>query len=357
MRLLYVASRFDGGKPAQGESFEHIHFFDTLVRLASRTIYFDFPTVVRETGSVAAMNRKLIEVVRAHQPDLVFSVITGDEIRPATLRAIRREGVLAVNWFLNGHGDVDLFIRRYAPWFDHVVATSDLVRRCPLETSLGHAVLSQWACNPRRYPRLNLEPRFDVSFVGRASGRRRLMVDRLRDAGLRVAVFGSGWNSGRLTHAGMVRLIAESRINLNFSEIDPASDAGPLQRGAHRLWQAVRQCPGARRWTSSSAERSPMPRQINARVFEVCAAGGFLLMQDAPCLHEYLIPDREVATFHDEGDLVDRVRHYLAREPQRRAIAEAGCRRVRRDHTYEQRFRSLFRQIGLAEGIASRRAA
>lgn len=357
MRLLYVASRFDYGKPAQGESFEHANFFDTLVRMAGRTIHFDFPTVIRETGSVGAMNRKLIEVARTHQPDLMFCVLTGDEIRPATLRAVRDAGVISLNWFCDDHWRFDGFTRRYAPCFDHVVTTADELLARYRDAGFQHVLLSQWACNPRKYPRVEAQPQYDVSFVGMAHGRRRRLVAKLQEAGLRVGVFGSGWNTGRLTHAGMVRLFAQSRVNLNFSEASTAAEDGPLQRAVHRMRQAMLQCPGLWRLAPGSALGHVGPRQIKARTFEVPAVGGFLLTQDAPCLHEYLTPGKEVAVFDDDRDLVDRVRYYLDHEDERRAIAQAGHARVLRDHTYALRFRKLFTQIGLAEPATPRRAA
>jgi spore maturation protein CgeB len=358
MRLLYVAMRHDYGKPEQGDSFEHVNFFDTLVRLASRTIYFDFPTVERNLGRVG-MNRKLIEIARSEKPDLMFCVLAGDEISPTTLRAVRDAGVITLNWFCDDHWRFEGFTRRYAPCFDHVVTTAHSALEKYAAAGITNVIESQWACNPRRYPRLNLPPVCDVSFVGMAHGSRRQTIEQLRRAGVNVRVFGSGWDSGRLNHVQMVRLFNQSRINLNFAEASMPGHAGLVERAIEScVRRPMLQLPAVWRYAPRGIHAGLRPRQIKARTFEVPACGGFLLTQSAEHLDEFLLPGRDIAAFSRTDEIVDRVRHYLTHEDQRRAIAEEGCRRVLAEHTYEQRFAKIFRRIGLADApSATRRAA
>ncbi len=357
MRLLYVAMRHDYGKPEQGDSFEHVNFFDTLVRMASRTIYFDFPTVERHLGR-AGMNRRLIEIARAEKPDLMFCVLAGHEIAPATLRAVRDAGVITLNWFCDDHWRFEGFTRKYAPCFDHVVTTARGALEKYAAAGIGHVIESQWACNPRRYPRLTATPTCDVSFVGMAHGRRRRIIEQLRRAGVRVAVFGSGWDTGRLDHVQMVRLFNQSRINLNFAEASAAGHVGPFARTIDRcVRQPMLRTPGLWRLAPPGIDAGIRPRQIKARTFEVPACGGFLLTESAEHLDEFLTPGRDLATFGRNDEIVDRVRHYLAHDDERRAIADAGHRRVLREHTYEQRFAAIFTRIGLAADTAPMRRA
>ena len=42
MRILYVAMKYDYGKPAQGYSFEHENFYGTLAQMGYDILYFDF---------------------------------------------------------------------------------------------------------------------------------------------------------------------------------------------------------------------------------------------------------------------------------------------------------------------------
>lgn len=358
MRVLYVAMRHDYGKPEQGDSFEHVNFFDTLVRMASRTIYFDFPTVERNLGR-AGMNRKLIEIAHAEKPDLMFCVLAGNEIAPSTLRAVRNAGVITLNWFCDDHWRFDGFTRKYAPCFDYVVTTARSSLRKYAAAGITHVVESQWACNPRRYPRLDTKSMCDVSFVGMAHGRRRRIIEQLRQAGINVAVFGSGWNTGRLDHTQMVRLFNQSRINLNFAEASASRHVGGVVRTIDRcVRQPMLRTPGLWRFAPPGIDASLRPLQIKARTFEVSACGGFLLTQAAEHLDEFLLPGRDIATFTHTDEIVDRVRYYLAHEDERRAIAESGHRRAISEHTYERRFAEIFAKIGMiSDTPAMRRAA
>ena len=54
---------------------------------------------------------------------------------------------------------------------------------------------------------------------------------------------------------------------------------------------------------------------------------------------------RELATYRDAADCVEKVRHYLARDAERESIAAAGCARAIRDHTWDQRFSDVMHAI------------
>lgn len=357
MRLLYVAMRHDYGKPEQGDSFEHVNFFDTLVGMASQTIYFDFPAVRRDLGR-AGMNRRLVEIARTEKPDLMFTVLTGDEFSPRTLRQVRDAGVITMNWFCDDHWRFERFTRKYAPCFDHVVTTARSALPRYAAAGITNVIESQWACNPRRYPKLNLPSICDVSFVGLAHGDRKRLLGDLRKAGLNVMAFGRGWDSGRLTHGQMVRLFNQSRINLNFAAASASGHVSALDRVIDRtVRQPMLQWPVLWRLAPGPIDAGPRPRQIKARAFEVPACGGFLLTEDAENIDDYFTPGREIATFRRTAEIVDQVRHFLAHEDERRAMADAAHRRVLREHTYTQRLRDVLRHIGLSSDAPARREA
>ena len=91
----------------------------------------------------------------------------------------------------------------------------------------------------------------------------------------------------------------------------------------------------------SEASVAGTPRQIKARVFEVCASGGLLLSEATPGLEDYLRPGVEVVCFDGEAQLVEQARRLLSDASARDAIAAAGHARVAAEHTYERRFAEL----------------
>lgn len=80
---------------------------------------------------------------------------------------------------------------------------------------------------------------------------------------------------------------------------------------------------------------------LNMRHFEITAAGGFLLCYHQPEIEDLFAVGRECDTFHNEQELLEKIRFYLE-QPQRRIdIAAAGQRRTLSQHLYSHRLRSM----------------
>ncbi len=56
---------------------------------------------------------------------------------------------------------------------------------------------------------------------------------------------------------------------------------------------------------------------------------------------------KEIVTFSDTRDLIEKIRYYLAHDDERAAIAQAGYEHTLREHTYQKRFQEIFRQMKL----------
>ena len=77
------------------------------------------------------------------------------------------------------------------------------------------------------------------------------------------------------------------------------------------------------------------------RVFEVLACEGFLLAEHGDDIGELFEVGRELETYRDLGELIDKVRHYLPRPDARRAIAARGRGAVVRRHGVRARARAI----------------
>ena len=76
---------------------------------------------------------------------------------------------------------------------------------------------------------------------------------------------------------------------------------------------------------------------VNVRTFEAAGAGAFQMVDARPGLEQLFDDGQELVTFSDMSDLKANLTYWLPREGERRRIAEAGCRRAHRDHTYASR--------------------
>ena len=93
-----------------------------------------------------------------------------------------------------------------------------------------------------------------------------------------------------------------------------------------------------------------MKGAVNQRVFDVPAAGAFVLTDWREQMDELLEPGKEVIAYKDPGEIRELVAYYLAHPRERRRVAEAGRRRVLADHTWEQRLAAVIRTMKATYG-------
>ena len=78
------------------------------------------------------------------------------------------------------------------------------------------------------------------------------------------------------------------------------------------------------------------PRMLNMRNLDVPAAGGVLVTDDRPVLHEAFDVGTEVLSFSRIEELPDLVSGILRNHTLREEIARAGRQRVERDHSWDR---------------------
>lgn len=368
--------KHDYGIPEQGYSFEHFNFYDSLVRMGHEIVYFDFFALTKAHGR-DWMNRRLREVVDSEEPDLMFTVMFTDELDPTVVESISSQTpTTTLNWFCDDHWRFESFSSRWAHSFNWVVTTAlDAVPKYE-EIGYSNAIKSQWACNHFLYRDLNLSPSVDVSFVGQPHGNRREVIGALRDRGLDVHAWGSGWEAGRLSQDAMIEMFNTSRINLNLPNASTDGAATPppqpatsrllnshplgraLKRPLRPIVHRMRRLGDTRTVVAATIPSALLPEQIKGRNFEVPGCGGFLLTGPADDLETYYRDGEEIVCATGIEDCVEKARYYLSHKEERARIAAAGHARTLADHTYERRFNDIFAQLALGDdNVSQGRAA
>jgi spore maturation protein CgeB len=371
MLILYVAPKYDYGRPVQGYSFEHYNFYDALRNIGCDILYFDFMSLLQNRGR-DGMNRRLREVVDAEGPDLMFTVLAAEELDRAVVRDISENTETAtVNWFCDDHWRFEDFSQHWAPCFNWVVTTARSALQKYEKIGYRNVIKSQWACNHFLYRKLDLPPQYDVTFVGQPHGNRREVIQGLRSAGIKVRAWGTGWESGRLLQEEMIHVFNQSRINLNLSN-SVIKVESPMERvkKAARLWvsQTLSAAPGGKHLKSSGKRMlgevgqllSPFVaapgtngyqrsyiEQIKGRNFEIPGCGGFMLTGRPEELDEYYDVGLEMVSYDGFEGLIAKIRYFLDHEQERAAVGFAGYQRTLREHTYAHRFAEMFSRMGL----------
>lgn len=162
------------------------------------------------------------------------------------------------------------------------------------------------------HPMPELEKVHDVSFVGSRYGIREKVITALRDVGIRVTAYGSGWSNGRIATEDVPRLFAQSKIVLGVSAIGHCPDFVGLKL-----------------------------RDFDAPMSGSC----YLTQHNSDLLGLYDI-GREIDTYYSVAECVEKTRHLLAHNTEREAVATAGHARAVRDHAWDARLQALYRYLG-----------
>lgn len=89
------------------------------------------------------------------------------------------------------------------------------------------------------------------------------------------------------------------------------------------------------------------PYANNMTLYEATGCGTLLLTDAKVNLHHLFEPEKELVTYRNSSELVEKARYYLKHESQRQRIASAGQQRTLRYHTYPQRMKQLIKYLTL----------
>ena len=295
-------------------------------RVRRRVIGPDRYHIYRMFQVSQADNLDVLRIAGDQQPDFTI-VLKGESLLPETVDRLKNltNGPVAQwcgddpTWFPNIIGAAHLYDRFYLA--DPTYA-AELQPRGVCARFLPHAV------DPSAWAGQDADARsVDVIFVGDArhnmghlpANRSRVeILEAVARAGFSLAVWGRGWEKLELGYR-----VREANRGLTML---PAAAVARAYRSAKIVL---------------NVHHAQMREGPNMRTFEIPAAGAFQLTDFKARMTELFEVGTEIATYQDSGDVAATVERYLGEESTRRAIAEAGKRRVERDHTYAVRMRQL----------------
>lgn len=340
MKVLLVIMLYDYGEKQRDSSYAYHYFIQPLERIADMAISFDFMEAFRTRGR-ESMNRELLDVVRREHPDMTLIVPFTDQFIPDVIDEIN-QFTTTVGYFFDDTWRIE-YSRFWAGHFTFIT-TSDIngVQKFR-DAGYNNVIYSPFGCHPEAFSKKNMPKIYDVSFVGIYHPYRAWLFRWLKQAGIDVHVWGHGWRAGRLDHEEMVRVFNQSRINLNLSNC-VSWDLRYLLSSPRALKNTLR---------FLKMHDCKIYEMVKGRHFEINACGGFQLSYYVEGLERHYQIGEEIALYSGREDLVYKIRFYLKHEDVRKAIALRGYERTLRDHTMEQRFRKIFKDIEWLKSNAS----
>lgn len=260
-------------------------------------------------------NERLLKQCAMLRPDMVFA-IKPVNMFAETVKAISNMGILTCGYWIDDPLDFDRSVIASAP-FD-IFFTND---RGSVANYARHGIKARHlpsAVNPTLfYPLKKATPRYSLSFVGTFVEYRRNVLNQVAEP---VHAFGPGWKKQTQSNDRVIpmpevfgkktnRVFNLSHINLNV-----------------HTWNGV-------------------GTAMNLRLFEVPAAGGFLLTDWVDEIGEYFTPGVNIETWRSVDELNDKIRFYQQNPTVREKITASSREHVLKNHLYRQRCQQILADI------------
>ena len=265
-----------------------------------------------------AQNAALRRAVRNERPRIVF-VVKGFLFEPATLEEIRSAGAVLVGMWVDDPLDHARALERaphYDLYFTNDAATVESYHRHGI--ARAHHLLA--SADTSLFHPLGVARDLPIALVGTRTDLREKIVRQLAD--LPLHVFGPGWTKIRI----------DGRVRLN-----PAAFGARTNDIYNRALINL----NIHNWLGRGGA-------MNLRLFEVPAAGAFLLTDPVDEIRDSYVEDRHLACWRGVEELRDKLEHFLARPAECEQIARAGREHFLVHHSYPVRAR---RVLQLAEPL------
>jgi spore maturation protein CgeB len=229
--------------------------------------------------------------IELFNPDLLFCVMTGDvnycPHEPwRAIKVAREMGIKTFNWFCD-----DTW--RFEKWssgvcFDFDACSTPEKSYVPKFEQLGYNNIQHgaWAANFDLYSTFaHIKKTKDVTFIGQAYGDRNEYLNYLESRGIKVN------KPSGLSQEDMLYEMSSSRICLNFSK-----------------------------------NFNNMKTQMKLRMFEIPAANSLLVTENHVGLEEHYQIDRDVVTFENKEELVQKIKFLFENENYLTIMTKYGHR-------------------------------
>lgn len=167
----------------------------------------------------------------------------------------------------------------------------------------------------------------DVLFVGRSSFRRIFLLENIKD---KVKIYGNRWEKSNSVLSDELKMNIVNKTVWGEELIDLMIQSKIVLNITNSNFYCVE-------------------TGVNLRIFEVLAAGAFLLTDHYDEIAQLFEVGKEIETYSSAKELREKVEYYLSHDKERIAIAAAGKRKFDKLYTWEHRVKEFSKATGLLE--------
>lgn len=285
----------------------------------------------------ARLNSELLSAAAEFMPDAVLAV-KGDNITAGTFRKLREiTGAPVLLWDADSmlsRGRREFMLPRLG-LFDHYFTVDDLgllpaELRKAMSASQKNITTVPFAASGD-YASVAPAPGLSSSivFLGTVNPARKRILEKLSKFDLRIwGPRNSGWGEWLEPGSPLEKCYQNASV---YGE-----GAAAVYRGAAVTLDV--------HFLFGSAATIP---NVTMRVYEVPAAGGFVLANRSAQLERLFKDGEEMASYSSEGELMEKAEYYLSNPSERKRLAENARRRVLSEHTFSNRLKTIFKAAKL----------
>ncbi len=335
MKIVVAIMKYDYGYEERGFSYEYYNVYLPLCDVFGKenVLLYDYYSEYKQAGK-EMMNKKLREVILRDKPDVaIFCLLWEGQFDEEIISSLRKYTKTIIYFFDDPWRQK--FVRHWIKYFDYF-STPDyyMFQQYKLE-GIKNVIYSPFGFNSSIYKKLDVEKKYDVSFVGGYSPFRNWVKHLLEKEGIRLNIFGRGWGkSGRwISQDEMIKVFNQSKINLNLSN-SSSYDISFL------IWSL----PSFKNIKQLLLLKKNK-EQVKGRHFEINASGGFQLSYFIPSLNQIYEIDKEIAVYEDVRQLPGEIKFFLNNDELRNSIANRGYEHSLREHTAQLYLKNLVEQV------------
>jgi spore maturation protein CgeB len=290
-------------------------------------------------------------------------------IEPSVIDQIRKTGVPTCNFSCNNVHQFQM-VDDLSPHFDfNLHAEKDVKEKF---ISIGaNPIWWPMASNPKYFKPKDIKRVYDVTFVGANYALRSQYITHLLVNNIDVHAFGPKWNMvGRTKLRNIVKRLLYTKKTALASSLEEKVKSSTflsefdlnnvmIKMFPYNFHSSVSDEELINLYSSSNISLGflevfdrhdpsrPVMQHLHLREFEAPMCGALYITGYMKELEEFFEPEKEIITYRNRYELLDKVNYYLVNPEKGEKIRQAGYRRAITQHSYHNRFRMLFKQIGL----------
>ena len=261
------------------------------------------------------------KIVSENNIDVIVCYLSGHTTTPEILNEIKKLNIPMINTaadderkFVSRKGKDGLRrgVKDICKYFDLSVTTSrSAVIKYLVEGA--NPLYSYLGVNNEIYKKLDIEKKYDVSFIGANYGIRNDYINFLRKNGINIYTKGYGWKEGFATQEEIIEIFNASKIVLGFATVGKNDDI----------------------------------YIIKGRDFEAPMCGSFYITSYHDELSEWYDIGSEIETYKSKEELLEKIKYYLKNDTEREKIANNGYLKCTQNYTSYNFFDTVFNKVGL----------